>query len=257
MVTVGMAISTLVLSTPTHVPHDERKEVLAPQPMLFTVQYILSTLLRIPSTWENSHSFSSPNLSRPSSRPSLPVATTPSFSSHRAFFPSRSFSRLFLSTALNLLSVLSNKVYGSAGVDLYRGKRKKRRGRGKEPCAHDYVATEGAIAAAFRAFELQLNPKTLKVHREFYTNQSRDILGGKPNVYARFSMIASSREDTPTRFAIKRHFLLFLSKTVHLSRLDREHVGKTKGTLQLSPQIVSSRRAMCDKTSISKIEWQR
>lgn len=35
-----------------------RKEVLAPQPMLFTVQYILSTLLRIPSTWENSHSFS-------------------------------------------------------------------------------------------------------------------------------------------------------------------------------------------------------
>lgn len=31
--------------------------MLALQPMLFTDQYILSTLLPIPSTWENSHSF--------------------------------------------------------------------------------------------------------------------------------------------------------------------------------------------------------
>jgi len=59
-----------------------------------------------------------------------------------------------LSTALNLLSVLSNKVYGSAGVDLYREKRKKWE-REKELCpfSRRYV---GAITAAFCAFELQL-----------------------------------------------------------------------------------------------------
>jgi len=49
----------------------------------------------------------------------------PSYRHFAVRFPSLSFSRLFLSTALNLLSVLSNKVYGS-GVDLYREKGRKR-----------------------------------------------------------------------------------------------------------------------------------
>lgn len=40
-------------------------------------------------------------------------------------FPSSSFSRLFLSTALNLLSVLSNKVYGSAGELIYIEKKEE------------------------------------------------------------------------------------------------------------------------------------
>lgn len=79
--------------------------------MLFTVQYILSTLLRIPSTWENSRFF--PSLSSPSLF-SVPLSNLSSL-----------LPRLFLSTALNLPSVLSNKVYGSAGVDLYREKGRK------------------------------------------------------------------------------------------------------------------------------------
>lgn len=59
------------------------------------------------------------------------------------------------------------------------GKRKKHGARTRKgaPRAHDYVATEGAIAAAFRAFELQPHPKILRVHREFYIDQFRDILG--------------------------------------------------------------------------------
>jgi len=71
-------------------PLDGRKEVLAEQPMLFTVQYILSTLLRIPSTWENSHSFPQPRL--------LSLSLSLSASSvrlHRRFLPRPS---RFLST---------------------------------------------------------------------------------------------------------------------------------------------------------------
>lgn len=62
---------------PLHLILCKRKEVLAPQPMLFTVQYILSTLLRILSTWENSHSFLLPYLSSSFRLPAHPVRLTP------------------------------------------------------------------------------------------------------------------------------------------------------------------------------------
>jgi len=108
--------------------------VLAPQPMLFTVQYILSTLLPILSTRENSHSFPLPpfrSFFRSSFCPQY-ASPGPLCRHFTVRFPSSSFSRLFLSTALNLLPVLSNKVYGSAGVDLYREKEEREREKERE-----------------------------------------------------------------------------------------------------------------------------
>lgn len=96
--------------------------MLAQQPMLFTVQYILSTLLPIPSTWENSHSF-------PLSFFRLLLFLSSFGHRLHAAFLSHFFLGLFLSTALNLRPVLSNKVYGSGGVDLYE---EKRRNTGKK-----------------------------------------------------------------------------------------------------------------------------
>jgi len=113
---------------PLHLALCERKEVLVPQPMLFTVQYILSTLLRILSTWENSHSFLLPYFSSVFLL-TLFASPWPPCRHFTVRFPPSSFLRLFLSTALNLLPVLSNKVYGSAGVDLYREKRRNARER--------------------------------------------------------------------------------------------------------------------------------
>lgn len=145
MATVGMAI----LTSPLHLVLCERKEVLAPQPMLFTVQYILSTLLRILSTWENSHSFPLLHLSSFFRSSFCPVRLCRHFTIR---FLSSSFSRLFLSTALNLLPVLSNKVYGSAGVDLYREK-KGTNARERNSCvrarSRSLYVVAGAIVAAF------------------------------------------------------------------------------------------------------------
>lgn len=145
MATVGMAI----LTSPLHLVLCERKEVLAPQPMLFTVQYILSTLLRILSTWENSHSFPLLHLSSFFRSSFCSVRLCRHFAIR---FLSSSFSRLFLSTALNLLPVLSNKVYGSAGVDLYREK-KGRNARERSSCvrarSRSLYVVAGAIVAAF------------------------------------------------------------------------------------------------------------
>lgn len=125
----------MAISSPIHPFLGERKEVLAPQPMLFTVQYILSTLLRIPSTWENSHS-SSHLLAF------LTFLSSPAmYFFHFAIrFPARSLPRLFLSTALNLRARYFQIKFMVAPELIYTSSRRKKPWRKDEPVQAHVIA---------------------------------------------------------------------------------------------------------------------